>query len=245
MKKYGWRAAARLLTLALLGVLLPACGSRSSGGGNPGGGPPPPSGPLFSDDFSADFPGTRWALSPTSGNGATAQIDASAGHPAPCLSMTASQEGSFVGYDTNMTFDGSTVTFTVELAVPSDGEGSGGIALLNMSMNPLAQVEWHPSSPGAITFWIQSSGGDTVGVFPPAPSDTFHTFKFTLDNAGHATWFFDGSPVMSKDSFPSGRLSLRIYDLIPTTTPPTVPTAPSPAPSFATFRFDNITVTSP
>ncbi|HVE38570.1 MAG TPA: hypothetical protein VNM14_01700 [Planctomycetota bacterium] len=217
--------------VALLALILPACG------GNHDSNAPATSGTasvttLFSEDFSKAFPGTTWSAPFRSGSGTSIQVDAANGNPEPSLAMTSSGSPAFVGTTTTMSFASRPATFSVQMMANGSGEGSGGIAIVDHTGVSVAAAEWHAATPSALTFRILGTVNPNPVAAPLAGSG-FHTFTFSVDATGNATWQVDSTPVMSLGGFPSDMMRLQLYDNITTGS------------SFATFRFDNISITSP
>ena len=230
MKRFG-TSAFTVGAAALLALILPACG------GNHDSSAPAPSGSaasttLFTEDFSKAFPGTTWSAPFSTGSGASIQIDAANGNPEPSLAMTSSGNPAFVGTTTTMSFASRPATFTVQMAASGTGEGSGGIAIVDTTGVSVAAAEWHAATPSALTFRILGTVNPNP-VAAPLGGSGFHTFTFSVDAAGNATWSVDSTPVMSLGGFPSDMMRLQLYDNITTGS------------TFATFRFDNVLVTSP
>ena len=71
-------------------------------------------------------------------------------------------------------------------------------------------------------------------VAVPLSGSGFHTFTFSVTSAGDASWSLDGTVVMSHPGFPSDMVRVQLYDNISAT-----------ATTFAVFRFDTLSVTSP
>lgn len=218
---------------AALGVLLPACGGNNGGGGNSSGGSSAPT-PLFTEDFGKAFPGTAWSAPFTQGSGTSIQIDAATGNPAPSLAMTTTSGASFVGTTTTMSFSSRPSTVSVQISATGTGQGSGGVAILDHTGVSVAAAEWHAATPSALTFRIL--GTTNANPIPvPLPGSGFHTFTFSVDAAGTAVWMIDSSPVMTLGGFPDDMMRLQLYDNI----------LSGGTGGFATFRFDNVTITSP
>jgi hypothetical protein len=231
MKRPG-KSAFTLCAAAMAALVVPACGGKNSSdtGGAPSGTPSVTT--LFSEDFSKAFPGTSWSAPFTSGSGTSVMVDSSTGDPEPSLAMTTSGSPSFVGTTTIMSFSSRPATFSVQISVTGSGEGSGGIAIIDHTGVSVAAAEWHAATPSALTFRIQGTVNPTP-VAVPLSGSGFHTFSFTVDSMGGATWRVDSAPVMSMGGFPSDMMRLQLYDNIPTGS------------TFATFRFDNISISSP
>jgi hypothetical protein len=169
-----------------------------------------------------------------SGSGASAIVDGAEGAPAPSLALTLTDGPSSIGTSTTSAFASRSLTVSVQMSASSDAEGSGGIGIFDSTGQPLAVAEWHPASPAAITLRIL---GNTIGVTPPAPGAAFHTFTFTVNAAGDASWTIDGAaiPAVTETGFPSDMVNVNLY----------ASTASTTATSFAVFRFDNVLITSP
>jgi hypothetical protein len=233
MRRFG-TSAWRLGAAALLALLVPACG----GGNQKSSGTPATSGgassasALFSEDFSKAFPGTSWSAPFTTGGGTSIEVDDSVGNPEPSLAMTSSAAPAFVGTTTTMTFNSHPITMSVQMSASGSGEGSGGFAIVDHTGVSVAAAEWHAATPSGLTFRIMGTINPNPVAVPLAGSG-FHSFSFSVDAAGNATWRLDSTPVMTLAGFPSDMMRLQLYDNIPTGT------------TFATFRFDNILVTSP
>jgi hypothetical protein len=218
---------------AILALLVPACGGKSDHDATQSSSPSAPSvTTLFSEDFSKAFPGTTWSAPLTAGSGTSIRVDTGAGNPEPSLAMTTTSNNSFVGTLTTMSFSSRPATFSVEMMASGSGEGSGGISIVDHTGVSVAAAEWHQATPSALTFRILTSVNPTPVAVPLAGSG-FHTFSFTVDSTGNATWRLDSTTVMSAGGFPSDMMKLELYDRIPSGS------------TFATFHFDNVTVTSP
>ena len=231
MKRLG-NLALQLCATAFLALLVPACGGNDHHDAAAPGGSSSAT-PLFSEDFSTAFPGTAWSVPFSSGSGTSILVDGSEGNPAPSLAMTTSAGGSFVGTTTLMSFSSRPSTFSVQMSATGTGEGSGGIAILDSTGVSVAAAEWHAATPSALTFQILGTTNATP-VAVPLSGSGFHTFTFTVDASGNATWRVDALTVMSLGGFPSDVMRLQLYDNIS-----------SSGATYATFRFDNVAVTSP
>jgi hypothetical protein len=221
--------ASLLLAAALL---IPACGNGDKEDPAPAGAAA--GNVLFSEEFDTVFPGTRWTPAFKTGSGTSAVVDGTAGSPGPSLALTTTDGPSFISTDTTMTFASLPMTVSVQIAASSADEGTGGVAILDSTGASIAAAEWHAAAPGAITLRIL---GTTLGVTPPTPGAGFHTFTLAVTASGEASWSIDGAaiPAMTQSGFPSDMIRVQLYDLI----------ASPAAASFATYRFDNVTVTSP
>ena len=222
------------LLLIAAALLIPACGDNSKPAPAPTPSGSPTTNVLFSEDFGTVFPGSNWTPVLTTGSGATAIVDGSAGAPAPSLAMTTSSDPSSVATTTVLAFASRPLTVTVQMAASNDNEGSGAVGIFDSTGMPIAVAEWHPASPSAITLRIL---GTTLGVTPPSPGPGFHTFQFTVTDTGSASWTIDGAgvPAMTQAGFPVDMVNVQLYANIPST----------PASAYAVFRFDNVLVTSP
>jgi hypothetical protein len=230
MKRF-CKPAFALGATAILGLLVPACGGNNGTDSSPSSSASSVT-TLFSDDFSKAFPGTTWSPPFSTGSGATIAIDAGTGNPQPSLAMTSTEAPAFVGTTTTMTFSSHSATWSVQVMASGSGEGSGGIAILDHTGVSVAAAEWHAAAPSALTFRIQSTVNPSP-VSAPLAGSGFHTFSFSVDSAGKATWKVDATPVMSLGGFPTDMMRLQLYDNIPSGS------------TFETFHFDNILVTSP
>jgi hypothetical protein len=226
MVRYG----RQFFLLALAALAIPACG----GGGNDSSGSSSgaSSQPLFKETFDGAFPGTAWSAPFSTGAGTSIQIDSAGGDPA--LRMTSTDDPAFVGTTTTASFSSRPITVSVQMSATGSGEGSGGIAILDHNGASIAAAEWHAATPSALTFRILTTTNPSPVAVPLAGSG-FHTFTFTCTSSGEAQWLLDGTPVMSKSGFPSDMVRVQIYDNI----------SSSGGSSFAEFRFDDVTITSP
>ncbi len=230
MKRFG-TSAFTVGAAALLALILPACGGNHDSSAPASSGSPSAT-TLFSEDFSKAFPGTTWSAPFSTGSGTSIQVDAANGNPEPSLAMTSSADHAFVGTTTTMSFSSRPATFNVQMTASGSGEGSGGIAIVDHTGVSVAAAEWHAATPSALTFRILGTTNPNP-VAVPLSGSGFHTFTFSVDASGNATWLVDSTPVMSLGGFPSDMVRLQLYDNIPTGS------------TFATFRFDNISITSP
>lgn len=219
----------KAFALVALAFLIPACGDDNDGPAVASSGSV-----LFEEDFATVFPGTRWTPAFTTGSGASMIVDGAEGNAAPSLAMTTTGDPAFISTNVVMTFASRPLTVSVQMSADDDHEGSGGIAILDSLGNSIAAAEWHPATPGAVTLRILST---TLGISPPAPKSGFHTFTFSVTSTGEASWRIDNAavPAMTESGFPSDTVSVQLYDNIPST----------PSSEYATFRFDNLTVSSP
>lgn len=219
------RFSRQAFLLALAALAIPACG----GGGDGGGGK---SQTLFKEDFAGAFPGTAWTAPFSTASGTSVQIDNSGGDAT--LRMTTTADPAFVGTTTTTEFNSRPMTVTVRISATGDGEGSGGVAILDHLGASVAAAEWHAATPSALTFRILSTTNPNPVPVPLAGSG-FHTFTFSVDASGEATWKIDGTKVMTEGGFPDDLVRVQLYDNVSSTS----------ASSFALFRFDDVEVTSP
>jgi len=181
-----------LATTAALAILF-GCGG--GGGGHGGGGPSNP-GPTvaFFDDFSGPFPDPNWNImsgdpftSFSEGNGAPSLILQPAGIPIHVRS-------DFVystGQATTLSFD--VASFEVQastrfsfLVIFSDG---GDVD---------AAFDFYPFTDELV---LSILGSEVTLVFPP--STAFDAIEFTVDADGVATWWINGSAVLTNNGFPA------------------------------------------
>ena len=221
------RFGRQVLLLALASLAIPACGGGNNDSGGSG-----QSKELFKEDFSGAFPGTSWSTPFSTGSGTSIEIDSSGGDEA--LRMTTTDDPSFVGTTTMISFASRPMTLTVKISETGSGEGSGGVAVLDHNGASIAAAEWHAATPSALTFRILSTTNPTP-VAVPLSGSGFHTFTFTVSASGEASWKLDGTLVMTVSGFPDDMVKVQLYDNISSTS----------ASSFALFRFDDVTLTSP
>ena len=227
------RNSSQAFLLVLAALAIPACGNGSnndSGGG--GGGSGSSSQALFTEDFEGAFPGTAWSAPFSTGSGTNLQIDSSGGDPA--LRMTTTAGSAFIGTTTMTSYSSRPLTVSVRMSATGSGEGSGGIAILDHQGASIAAAEWHAATPSGLTFRIQSATNPTPVAVPLAGSG-FHTFTFTVSASGEASWSLDGTVVMTHTGFPNDMVKVQLYDNIGATS----------ATTFAAFKFDDLSITSP
>lgn len=222
------RCGRQSFLLALAALAIPACGGGGGDDGNGGGNAQV----LFKEDFSGAFPGTSWSAPFSTGSGTSIQIDSSGGDAA--LRMTTTDDPAFVGTTTSASFNSRPMTVSVKISSTGSGEGSGGFAILDHTGASIAAAEWHAATPSGLTFRILSAVNPTPVAVPLAGSG-FHTFTFTVSDSGEASWKLDGTTVMTQSAFPSDMVRVQLYDNVSSTS----------GSSFALFRFDDVTVTSP
>ena len=225
------RYSRQAFLLALAALAIPACGGGGNNSNDSSTSTSSTSQSLFKENFDGAFPGTSWSVPFMTGTGTSIEIDPSGGNPA--LRMTSTGGPAFVGTTTLTSFSSHALTVTVQISATGSGEGSGGVAILDHLGASIAAAEWHAATPSALTFRIQSTINPTP-VAVPLSGSGFHTFTFSVTSAGDASWSLDGTVVMSHPGFPSDMVRVQLYDNISAT-----------ATTFAVFRFDTLSVTSP
>lgn len=226
MMKVRARWTTRAGTLALLGLLLPACSSSTTS----------TSTQLLADGFNGGFPGTTWTMATLTGS-ATAGISSTTGFPAPSLEMTATAASSSAQTATILAFRNPSLTISVAMAdlsaTPSTDTGTGTVSILDSTMTAVATATWvTTSSGGTLTFHIK---GGTADV-PVAVNDdgTFHRVFFSVNSSGVASWDIDlGGPLVTASAFPGGNLTVELSASFPGGT------------TWPKFFFDNVDITSP
>jgi hypothetical protein len=215
----------RLAATAVAALLIPAC--KSAGVPDT----------LFLDTFVNAYPGTNWVEAAPTGT-AIAVKDVTHGvgttPPFESLAMTASSVSSSITTQTASSFNPAAVTFSVEMAADtaSGADGIGTITIRNTITGPVASVTWNrTTSDLKLTIF----GTSDQHYLTPTADLTFHRFTFSATAGGPATWTMDnGSPLISvATNFPAGPWAVELGSSFPTGT------------SWATFYFDNVTVTSP
>jgi hypothetical protein len=185
--------------------------------------------PLLTEGFNNTFPGANWTA-PTTGPGTSTQI-VNTGDPVLTFSTTG-PAASASETTTLASFNNPNLTIAVQEAVNSATPGLAGnstISILDATPAVVATAVWDNAT-GMVTFAIPGTAGATRTL----PSDgTFHTFKFTVDAGGNASWALDGATTLTKPAFAAGMLKLRLSASFP---------AGSAWPSFS---FDNVSATSP
>jgi hypothetical protein len=206
---------AKLPLLALLTLIVPACGGNVS--------VPPP---LLTDTFSSPFPDSNWTAAVTTGSG-TAPVTTSG-----ALAFTATAQPSSSSTTTAAAFTNPGVTFNVQMASHMTSQpGVGTIEILDASNAVVAFYSWDV---GAGTNVYSIAGSPVGSPPPPSPSDgTFTAFSFSVSSSGTASWSHNNVGVAS-NVIPAGPLKLRLGA--------TWTTGSSP---FAEFDFASVSVTSP
>lgn len=215
MKRSG-RPLARIAATVALGILIPACSNGTSTTTTP-------SGTVFLNEQFAAFPNPTWTVT----GAGVASLDSFAGNPQPCLMTTpgGSTPASLVIQST-VQFGGADLTFSADIDLVEVGPGLGGGRFVirdSSSNSPIATVTWDAQM-GTILFTIGTDVSSSMGIVP-----AFHTFSFTYDSAGTATWKVGGSSFFSVAGFH----------------PPVLMVVSLENTSVSVFEFDNVIVTSP
>jgi hypothetical protein len=212
--------AVRLALFAALVWIGSACsGDRSVGA------------PLLTEGFNSTFPGTNWTVPTTTGSGTSTAI-VNTGDPALTFSTTGPTASSS-STTTLGSFNNPNLTIVVQEAVTTATPGLAGvstIAIVDGSNAVQATAAWDNAS-GTVSFTIATLPGPLTATLPSDGS--FHTFKFSVDSAGTATWILDGATKQTTLNFPAGMLKLRLSASFPAGS------------AWPVFSFDNISVTSP
>ncbi|HVR87769.1 MAG TPA: hypothetical protein VMU54_25805 [Planctomycetota bacterium] len=208
----------QFLLLALLVLIVPACGSNVNS--------PPP---LLTDTFSTPFPDSNWSAAVTTGSG-TAPVTTSG-----VLAFTSTAATGSSKTTTTASFANPSVTFTVQMGAISASplQGIGTIEILDPTSAVVAFVSWDASA-GAAGMITYSILGSAIAPAPaPNPDGTLTAFSFSVDGTGTATWSHGNVGVATRPAFPAGPLFLRLGATFGTGT------------SWPEFDFDNVSVTSP
>lgn len=218
-RAWAWRFAAVMIA----GLLIPACKDA----GVPA--------VLFLDTFNGAYPGTNW--SPSATGSATAVKDVTNGvgsiPPFESLVMTSSAAASSVTAETTSSFNPAAVTFSVMMAADtaSGSDGIGTITIRDFISDPVASVSWNETT-NVLTLTIFGATNQTIAT--PAANLSFHKFDFSVTANGKATWRMDnGAPLITAQNFPPGPWTVELGGSFPTGT------------TWASFYFDNVTVTTP
>jgi len=205
----------QLPLLVALILIVPACGGNIS-----------VPAPLLTDTFSSPFPDSSWGAAVLTGSG-TAPVTTGG-----VLTFTASAQPSSSTTMTTSSFTNPSVTFNVQMGAQSASQpGIGTIELVNGSNAVVAFVSWDVGT-GMITYSI--NGTAIAPQLAPSPLGTLTGFSFSVNSSGNATWSHNNVSVATNSAFPAGPLSLRLGA-----------TWSSGVAPFATFSFDNASVTSP
>jgi hypothetical protein len=212
----------RLGLLALMGLLLPACGQSLVVAPT-----------LFTDGFNSGFPGTAWTAPVITGI-ATVAVDSGSGFPAPCLKMTTTGITSTVKTDSTTAFSNPSLTLSAHMANLSSATtqlGTGTISILDATPAVAAFASWDNAT-GLITFHINGGAADASVAL--AADGNFHRIVFNVSSAGTASWSLDNAAAaVSQTLFPAGLLKVELGAGFGTGT------------AWPSFYFDNINATSP
>jgi hypothetical protein len=212
----------RLGLLALLGLLLPACGKDLIVAPT-----------LFTDGYNSGFPGTAWTAPVITGS-ATVAIDSGSGFPAPCLKMTTTAVTSTVKTDTTLAFNNPSLTLSAHMANLSTATtqlGTGTLSILDATPAVVAFASWDNAT-GLITFHINGGAADASVAL--AADGNFHRVVFNVNSAGTATWSLDNAAAaVSQALFPAGLLKVELGAGFGAGT------------VWPSFFFDNVNATSP
>jgi hypothetical protein len=216
--------ARRLAATAVAALLIPACKSSKV----------PDT--LFLDTFDGAYPGTNWVQAAPTGS-AIAVKDVTHGvgttPPFESLAMTASSVSSAITTETASSFNPSAVTFSIQMAADtaSGADGIGTITIRDSIDTAVASVSWNETTSG-LTFTIFGATNQTF--LTPTADLTFHKLTFSITGSGQATWTMDnGAALMTATNVVPGPWTVELGASFPSGT------------SWATFYFDNVTVTTP
>lgn len=207
----------RVLALASLSVVVPACGD---GGGESG------RFVLFFEDFSAPALDPVWIVA---GQG-TVVLDGAEGTPPPSLSLSPPNGPalSSLRLTADTSFPATTpLTVSVDFllnAFPSPvGFGIAGITVFDPAFPSVGASALYDAEAFTIQFEID-------GILGPAIADPggWHVMVFQVDGAGRASWTMDGVLQQAATGFSAINLVLRLRN-----------------DSDSVFNFDTILVASP
>jgi hypothetical protein len=218
------RLASRVLRLALLAALAPACYSSSGHNYMPPAGPGG-AGVLFSDNF-VSFPGTAW----TAPSMATVTVT----NPLPFyyLTMTDSTRPGSTSTTTTMSFMTQNLTFSVSVfySAASLSMDTASIVIVDDTNAVLAQAILDAST-GMMTFQI---GGTTVTPAVAIGAGSFQAVQFKVDTSTNmATWIV-GATTTTSHAFGPATTKLQLGVSYAATA--------HPAP---TFEFTSVSVSDP
>lgn len=214
------RSLGRLGALALVALVLPACGSTKSAGQT-----------LFIDSFDSVFPSADWTAATT--GSATAAKDTGTGFPLPSLKMTAGAAVGTAKATMTTSFNNPSVTFSVtmaDLSAAMTDVGTGTITIFNATPASVAFASWDNTT-GKITFHINGAVDVQSIAFPADGS--FHRIQFIVSASGSASWSLDNGAALMTQPLAAGMLTLELGAVFG---------AGSARPS---FYFDNVVVSSP
>ena len=212
--------AVRLALFATLVWIGSACGGNQSVGA-----------PLLTEGFNATFPGANWTVPATTGSGTSTQI-VNTGNPVLAFSTTgpvaSSSQTTTLG-----SFNNPNLTIAVQEAVTTATPGLAGVSTISIvdGSNAVQATAAWDNATGTVSFTIAGLPGPSTATLPSDGS--FHTFRFSVDSGGTATWMLDGATKQTTLNFPAGMLKLRLSASFPAGS------------AWPVFSFDNISVTSP
>ena len=174
---------------------------------------------IFSDDFSGDFPGSKWVYenSSTVSEDQKPRLDYDVGNEAPSLAIPFPKFGQNFSVSTATNpFDASAgFTISVDVRNPETPSGSWvrsfSIIIVNQADQKLmASAEISPSTAKIEYRASKGFDGRTALVQKDYFEDTdFHNFVFTIDELGNASWSRDGVTQMNSVDFPIGDYELK------------------------------------
>jgi hypothetical protein len=216
--------ARRLAAIAVAALVIPACKSADV----------PQT--LFLDTFVGTYPGTNWVEAAPTGS-AVVLKDVTHGvgttPPFESLAITSSAATSSIKTKTASSFNPAAVTFSIQMAADtaSGSNGIGTITIRDFIDDAVASVSWNETT-NNLKFSI--FGATDKSYLTPTANLTFHKFNFSIDASGNATWTMDnGAALMTGTNLLPGPWTVELGGSFPDGT------------SWATFYFDNVTVTTP
>lgn len=209
----------RLLALAACAALLHGCGGK----GRSHSSPPPPTGPVisFADDFSGPFPDPHWDI--LAGDPFTTSTE---GNGAPALMLNPAGDPILIRSD--FVF-GADEAFTVSFDVASFEVQASSRFRFNIvwfdGLTIDASFDLRPFDDELVVTILDS---EEVFLFPP--STAFDFVEFSVDVHGIATWWVNGSAVLSRSGFPVDLYEINIETV---------------GGDFTTIVVDNVVLTRP
>ena len=218
-KAWAWRLAA----MSVAAILIPAC----KGSDVPA--------TLFLDTFTGAYPGTNWVEAAPTGTAAVVK-DVTNGvgttPPFACVRINASSASSAITTETASTFNAAAATFVVYMAADTGTgtDGIGTVKILDVVATTVASLTWNKTT-NNLTVTI---GLSNFTIAAPAANLKFHKFAFSITAGGNGSWTMDnGSPLLTATGLAPGPWSVELGGSFPGGT------------SWASFFFDNVTVTTP
>jgi len=186
--------------------------------------------PLLTEGFISTFPGTNWTVPTTTGSGTSTAI-VNTGDPK--LTFSTANPVSSSSTTTTASFNNPKLTIVVQEAVTTATAGLLGSSMISIvdGANAVQATATWDNAAGTVSFTIAGLAGPSTATLPSDGS--FHTFKFSVDAGGTATWVLDGATKQTTAPFPAGMLKLRLQAAFGTGS------------AWPVFSFDNISVTSP